>query len=341
MHPKNLILAGTFDHLHLGHQNFLSAAINQADSVLLGITTGSMARNKISPLSLQSFNQRLSSLKNFLKTHAFDYKVEIFPLHDVFGPSVANPYLNQLACTKDSYPNALLVNQKRKLSGLNPLELVKVDLVKAQDKQRISSSRIRLGEIDRQGLVYQQLLVNKSFFLPYSKRLLFKQPLAKIFLGQAHNLSWSGLQVSQSLKRNPSPLVITIGDITTQTFLLHQLPVDLAIIDNRSQRQPLRYNLLGQLKTKNSFHFKTKNQPGTISSRATQLISQSLKKIIFNRQKGLLQVSGEEDLLVLPAILLSPLKTVIFYGQPDKGLVQVKVTEKMKAKALQLIKLLK
>ena len=65
---------------------------------------------------------------------------------------------------------------------------------------------------------------------------------------------------------------------------------------------------------------------------------QSLQASFTNYSKPqTILVKGEEDLGVLPAILLSPLNTAIFYGQPQKGLVYIKVTETSKQKALKLL----
>ena len=85
---------------------------------------------------------------------------------------------------------------------------------------------------------------------------------------------------------------------------------------------------------------KVKNDPGTLSSSTINAFKKILPQIVnppVNRQKAIIQIKGEEDLLVLPAVLLSPLKTLIFYGQPNKGLVQIKVTEEMKKKVLDLL----
>jgi uncharacterized protein (UPF0218 family) len=42
-------------------------------------------------------------------------------------------------------------------------------------------------------------------------------------------------------------------------------------------------------------------------------------------------VKGEEDLAALPAMMMAPVGSVIMYGQPDKGVILVRVTESKKA----------
>jgi uncharacterized protein (UPF0218 family) len=48
-------------------------------------------------------------------------------------------------------------------------------------------------------------------------------------------------------------------------------------------------------------------------------------------------VTGEEDLLVLPVAIYAPDNSVIFYGQPNEGLVMVLVTEEIRNKAKSIL----
>lgn len=48
-------------------------------------------------------------------------------------------------------------------------------------------------------------------------------------------------------------------------------------------------------------------------------------------------IDGEEDLLVLPAIIYAPLGARVYYGQPGEGLVEVVVTHRKKRQALALL----
>lgn len=337
---NQLVLAGTFDHFHLGHRKFIKTALKQSNFAFCGITKGWITKNKKFIPSLQTFKTRVQSLKKFLKKNSLDRKVKIFVLNNPFGPSISNFQIEALAATKESLKGAKLVNKKRAFLGLKPLPIIIVDLVLADDHQRISSTRIRLGEINRRGFVYQQLMPkNKTLYLPQNKRVYFKKPIAKLLTGMPGNLSWASLKAKKSFKKHHFPFIITVGDIASQTLSLKQLPIDLAIVDSRCQRQAISFNLTSHLRKKADFLYLAKNDPGTISPEATAKIKKSLFKILTSRQAGIVQITGEEDLLVLPSILLAPLQTVIFYGQPKKGLVQIIVTEKTKEKARNLFKL--
>lgn len=337
---KSLILAGTFDHLHKGHQQFIKTAVAQADFVFCGLAKNWRLQHKTFPQTIQSFSQRLAFLQKFLKNSQIENKIRIFPLKNPFEPAVSDPRLEAIAATPNTFSGAQKVNQKRKKSHLPALKILKINLVKAADQNTISSTRIRAGEIDRQGLVYQRLLnYQNTLYLPPAQRHYFKKPLGKLIAGSKKNISWASLQAFDHLNHTHYPLIITVGDISTQAFLLHNLPLDLAVFDNRCQRQTVAPRLHLRLKKQAGFIFKTLNQPGTVSAQAAQTIASALTHLKNKSQgiQGIIEVKGEEDLLVLPLVLLAPLKTLIFYGQPHKGLVRIQVTEKVKTTTLKLL----
>ena len=43
-------------------------------------------------------------------------------------------------------------------------------------------------------------------------------------------------------------------------------------------------------------------------------------------------INGEEDLLVIPVCLYAPENSVVMYGQPNEGLVIVKIDENIRKK---------
>ena len=346
---KHIILAGTFDHLHFGHKQFINTATNKASLLSCGLTTNWVKKNKKYPLAIQSYKKRFQNLKNFLEKEQEQNKVKIFPLNDAFGPAISNPKIDAIATTKENLKTSFLINKKRGNNGLKPLSINLIDLVKTKDHQKLSSTRIRKGEINCNGLIYQQLFPkNKTLYLPSNQRSCFKKPMGQLLTGPTSNISWTGLKASKKIrsendhplddKNHQFPLIITVGDITTQAFFLNKLPINLAIIDHRCQRKPIAFNLHRQIKKTAGFNYLVKNNPGTLSPESINLFQKTLLKTLFSKQTGIIQVKGEEDLLVLPAILLSPLKTLVFYGQPNKGLVQVEVTEEAKNKALNLLK---
>jgi hypothetical protein len=82
-----------------------------------------------------------------------------------------------------------------------------------------------------------------------------------------------------------------------------------------------------------SFSLRLKNPRGTIQKESWEVLKKAIKenKNVF--------VEGEEDLLVIPSVLLSPQKTAVIYGFPEKGICLIKVNQKMKNKIKKLLKL--
>ena len=51
-------------------------------------------------------------------------------------------------------------------------------------------------------------------------------------------------------------------------------------------------------------------------------------------------VDGEEDLLVIPACIYAPDKSVVLYGQPNEGMVIVPVTSEIRNKTKSILYLI-
>ncbi|AXI25297.1 hypothetical protein CFE53_03730 [Methanofervidicoccus sp. A16] len=116
--------------------------------------------------------------------------------------------------------------------------------------------------------------------------------------------------------------VISIGDITTKNLLSKNIVPHLSIFDLKTRR-----NIPVSIEHRFKRVFKVKNPPGCISDEAMEMI-RYLSKI----EEGniALKVDGEEDLLALPVIKYFPYGTYVLYGQPDMGVVVLKIDEDLK-----------
>ena len=72
-----------------------------------------------------------------------------------------------------------------------------------------------------------------------------------------------------------------------------------------------------------------KNPQGTITQEAINAIQEAIQ----SKKQVNIVVDGEEDLLTLIVVLNAPLNALVIYGQPNKGIVVVKVTPQKKADA--------
>jgi pantetheine-phosphate adenylyltransferase len=70
---------------------------------------------------------------------------------------MASEGLEALVVSKETQKIAEKINEKRQKAGLSPLEIVAVNMVPAENDTPISTTRIRSGEIDRNGHMLQNV----------------------------------------------------------------------------------------------------------------------------------------------------------------------------------------
>ena len=79
------------------------------------------------------------------------------------------------------------------------------------------------------------------------------------------------------------------------------------------------------------------NPPGELTQQSIDTIKKS-----FNSKPPIrILVDGEEDLMVLPACLFSPENSVVMYGQPNEGLVIVRITNEIREKIQKIVNSMK
>lgn len=328
---KHGTACGTFDHFHAGHEAFLEQAFEQAEKVSIGITTDKLLEGKNFKTHIQSFNDRKKYVEEFLKRKKLLDRAVFFELTDVIGIADEDESLDSIFITKDTIANARKVNQQRKKIGFRVLKIITVSFIKAQDNRKISSTRIRKGEIDRQGEKYAYFFKEKVLQLPSKIRYLLREPLGKIIEGTEETILETAQKAKKYIEEKQPSMLISVGDIATESLENAGAKIDFSIIDFKTQRNK-------EVTLSFTSEKKYKNNPGTISGRAIHIFSSKLKKFFSQKGKQQLLISGEEDLIALPAILLAPLGAMVVYGQFKLGLVIVEVTEEMKKQVLDIVK---
>ena len=144
---------GTFDHLHRGHIALLTKSFEVGSTVVIGVTSDAFAR-KEGKTPDQSFDERVEHLDEFIRSSFPGRKYIIAKLDDYFGPGIASPEVQAIVVSRETAKRVSIANAMRESKGYPPLETVVVDYVLAQDSQPISSTRIRKGEIDTEGVVH-------------------------------------------------------------------------------------------------------------------------------------------------------------------------------------------
>ncbi len=164
-------------------------------------------------------------------------------------------------------------------------------------------------------------MASRHLFVDPELRKIVARPLGEV-LGE-----------EEAIRRAKACLgpVISVGDVVSTTLLRNGLSPKIVIFDDKTRREdskPFPRELL-----RNFELFKVENPAGTISEEALIL----LKRLINQSGEFAVQVLGEEDLLGLPAIEEAPVGSLVFYGQPDSGIVVVRVNRESKGIARSIL----
>jgi pantetheine-phosphate adenylyltransferase len=149
---KVVATGGTFDEIHIGHLALLSKAFELGKKVIIGVSSDEFAdRVKGKGKIVHSYEQRVANLRLFIQGNFGDVNYEISKLNTSYGPTLISDEVDGLIVSSETSKTGLEINEARSKKGLKPLTIVIVDLVRAEDGNPISSSRIRTGQIDPQG----------------------------------------------------------------------------------------------------------------------------------------------------------------------------------------------
>lgn len=319
---RQVVLGGTFDLLHDGHKKLLRAAFHAGQKVTIGVTSDKFIK-KLGRIIAQNQHQRKKAVGSFLKEKKLVMRAKLVFIENIYGPTLTSKSYQALVVSKQTFPNALRINKKRRQIGLPKLAIVAIPMAGAYDGKPISSTRIKMGELDQLGRSYQKMLFKiAGRRLPDGIRKKLKEPFGKI--------------VNSYKTLGQKPNIITVGDVSTLKFNSLKIPRKLSVVDFLTGRQKV-YDSLYDLGFKFPNSGTTvENLPGQISNSLILEISKKLKSKTFDE---VISVEGEEDLAAVCAILLAPIPSTVFYGQPKKGLVMVDVDIEAKNRLSRLLKL--
>jgi pantetheine-phosphate adenylyltransferase len=327
---QRLIVGGTFDLLHDGHQMLLDRSFEMGEKIYLGITSDKFNKKlKNYDLRIKHFNERKSAVEKYLRLKNWLQRAEIVEINDRFGSTLTDANLLAIVVSPETFKTALEINQIRQSKEWKELEIIKVPWVLAKDNQPISSTRIRNGEIDRQGNLYSLSDDWGIRYLSEELRSEFKKPLGVLV---------SDLSYLSHLNKFQN--IIAVGDVTVTNLLKLGITAQISIIDLKVKRRQKYKNVLDLGFSNENILKKVNNPAGTISYESIQTLSSLIKS---QAKSAIMQVNGEDDLLTLLAMFLAPLGYLIVYGQPafrkasdgklNEGLVLIEVTQKTKNQA--------
>jgi len=141
---------GTFDEIHTGHIALVSKAFQVGKKVIIGVSSDEFAKKRGKRLN-HKFDERVENLKKMIMKEFRNANYEIAKLDGDFGPAVTTDEVGALVTSSETRIKGKLLNRMRAKKGLKPVEVIAVEMVRAEDGSPISSTRIRAGEIDGGG----------------------------------------------------------------------------------------------------------------------------------------------------------------------------------------------
>ncbi|SDF27353.1 hypothetical protein SAMN04488589_0199 [Methanolobus vulcani] len=157
--------------------------------------------------------------------------------------------------------------------------------------------------------------------LPDTLRPRFREIFGRLYRGKgADTIEKLSVDLGSPTK------LISVGDVTTFHLLNHGIIPDILVVDDRTKRGPASDRVVVGTKHKGFTEISVDNPAGVITEDLIDAVGNALK----SDENVRIFVRGEEDLAAVPAILMAPEGSAVLYGQPDEGVVLVKITSDKK-----------
>jgi GTP-dependent dephospho-CoA kinase len=142
-----------------------------------------------------------------------------------------------------------------------------------------------------------------------------KSPFGKLMKGDY------GRRLRRMMREDSPEKLICVGDFTSDRVQQYGVMPDIIVVDGKTKREHYKH-----VKFNASRVYDIKNEAGTLSPEARRAMAEALK----HKDSARINVEGEEDLITLLAVKEAPLGSAVMYGQPNEGVVFVKVTQEKK-----------
>jgi uncharacterized protein (UPF0218 family) len=156
-------------------------------------------------------------------------------------------------------------------------------------------------------------------------RRKLKPPLGLLIQG---SFTETMKRLKELIEKEKPSMLISVGDVVSNNMIKNGIQPEVLIVDNKVMREKIKPI---QVKANQTLHLK--NPAGTLTEEAWTVMQEALGK----KRRTRVLVDGEEDLLTLVAVLCAHENSLVVYGQPQKGIVAVRVTEQKKEHIRQII----
>ncbi len=157
-----------------------------------------------------------------------------------------------------------------------------------------------------------------------AQRGLLKKPLGELIKGTPAECS---RKLKEVVANEKPPRLVLVGDAVARNAFQTGITPDVTIIDHMEKRgKAVEFGYT----SKNVL--RVENAAGTVTSEAWQIVEEAVRQ-----GDSIVNVEGEEDLLTLVAILSTPERSLVVYGQPDEGIVLVRVSADKKREISKII----
>ena len=172
-----------------------------------------------------------------------------------------------------------------------------------------------------------------GYKLPNNLRKSFRDPIGQIFTGKPSDSAKKAIEYINTLGK---VITVAVGDVCSQSLLEQNFYPNLIVFDETTQRH-------GKVSLKlDSYQIRSAINPKEwILKSAWTAIRQSIAFSTSNNCRIAVRIDGEEDLLIIPAIISLPIGSIVVYGQPpiatEEGIVVVSITSTLKDRVSELL----
>jgi len=166
--------------------------------------------------------------------------------------------------------------------------------------------------------------------LPDSMRDAFKEPLGPVTTDADELLAAAA--ETRAERAAPEAPVVAVGDVVTYHLREAGRVPDVALIDGKTEREAVDAAIESALAAADDRRVRVENPAASLSAELLAALGEALSAA----DPVIIEVTGEEDLAALPAILAAPDGASVVYGQPGEGMVRVAVTPESRAEAREL-----